>query len=365
VWGWLDTFKRAEGQLFPGLVVIVLAALGVGARARTLWRLAPRAEETWRRRAISAALASGAVIVAFMLLVMLTNDPHWRLFGVLITMRDPWRGAALAAVLGAGVIALSPRGRRLARGVRGSALGFFAAGAVLSALLTLGPVADVAGRLTGLPAPYAVLYHYVPGFDGLRVPARYAMLTMACLAVLGGFGARALLALRRGPVAVTVLAVLLVVESTAMPIALDRRLRPGPYNDTAPRMYTGESVPAVYRFVATLPASAVLVEFPIGSPAWDLQSVFYQRVHRHPIVNGYSGGFPQSFYNNRDAFTSLTQVPDVAWRRLRASGVTHVIVHGEAFSRASQVEVIEGWLAGRGAARVARLGQDRVFAVPQ
>ncbi len=131
--------------------------------------------------------------------------------------------------------------RRLARGVRGSALGFFAAGAVLSALLTLGPVADVAGRSTGLPAPYAVLYHYVPGFDGLRVPARYAMLTMACLAVLGGIrrtsaaraaarpGGRRDGACRR-------------FWSSSPPPCRSRSTTAAtaaPYHDTAARMYTG------------------------------------------------------------------------------------------------------------------------------
>ena len=59
----------------------------------------------------------------------------------------------------------------------------------------------------------------------------------------------------------------------------------------------------VYQFAAALPAGAVLVEFPFGSPAWDLQFMFYQRVHRHPIVNGYSGGFPRTFDDNKEAFT--------------------------------------------------------------
>ena len=364
VWGWLNTFEKAEVELFPGLVVLVLASLGVGARVRTLWREAPRTASRLRARAAITALLLAAVVAAFTLLVLVTSDPHWRLFGVLITMRAPWKGGAIAALLVAALLALSPLARTLARGVRGSALGFFAAGAVLSALLTLGPVVDIGGMPTWLPAPYAMLYWHVPGFDGLRVPARYAMLTACCLAVLGGFGARALLTLPRGRAIVAVLSAVFVLESTAVPIALDQRLAAAPYRNTPARMYTGESVPAVYRFAATLPPSTVLVEFPIGSPAWDLQSVFYQPVHRHPIVNGYSGGFPQSFYNNRDAFTSLSEVPDVAWQRLRLSGATHVIVHGDAF-RVSQIDLIEAWLAVRGATPLARFGNDRVFAVAQ
>jgi hypothetical protein len=87
-------------------------------------------------------------------------------------------------------------------------------------------------------------------------------------------------------------------------------------------------------------------------------------VHRHPIVNGYSGGFPRSFDDNKVAFTFLSAVPTVAWQRLLQSGATHVIVHGEAF-RPGQAAVIERWLTARGATQTAVFGSDRVFAVPR
>ncbi len=150
-----------------------------------------------------------------------------------------------------------------------------------------------------------------------------------------------------------------------MPIVLDRRLRAAPYRRHRLRACTrARRCRAVYRFAATLPPSTVLLELPIGSAAWDLQFVFYQPVHGHPIVNGYSGGFPQTFYNNRDAFMSASTIPDLAWRRLHDVGATHVIVHGEAF-RAAQVDVIGRWLTARGATQAAVFGSDRVFAVPR
>ena len=46
-----------------------------------------------------------------------------------------------------------------------------------------------ASRETGL---YAWFYRNVPGFDGLRVPARMGMIVALFLAVLGGYGARAI-----------------------------------------------------------------------------------------------------------------------------------------------------------------------------
>jgi hypothetical protein len=364
VWGWFETLDRPEGQLFPGAVVLVLASLGVAARARTLWRVSPPALGQWQQRTAMAALAAAVVVLGLMLVVMVTNDHYWRLFGVLVTVRSPWRSVGLAGLLLTTVIALSPRARTLARGVPGSALGFFAAGAVVSVLLTLGPVPTLGGRPTSLPAPYAVLYQYVPGFDGLRVPARYAMVTAACLAVLGGFGARAVLARRWGQRAVTLLSVLFLLETAATPIVLDEPLGAAPYRATPLRVFTGEAVPPVYRFAATLPPSAVLLELPIGSGPWDLQSVFYQPVHGHPLVNGYSGGFPLSFNMNRAALNSLEERPDLAWQRLQHAGATHVIVHGAAFRRA-EADIIERWLTSRGATQVAVFGVDRVFAVPR
>lgn len=364
LWGWLATYGKGEGQLFPGLVSVVLAGLGVAARTRTLWAESAEPPGRWQSRILLAALVLLGVVGAFMALVMVTNDAHWRLFGVRVTLRAPWKGWAIVAMLIGVVFALSSRARRLARGVPGSALGFFAGCALASALLTLGPVVDIGGHPTGLPAPYGWLYWHVPGFNGLRVPARYAMLTVCSLAVLGGFGVRALLARRSGRAVVLVCSALFLVESTAMPITLDKRMAAAPYRDTAPRVYSGGAVPAVYRFAATLPASTVLLEFPIGEPAWDLQSVFYQPVHRHPLVNGYSGGFPQTFYGNMAAMTNLAEVPDVAWRRLRDSGATHVIVHAGAY-RASQVALVERWLSANGATALATFGDDHVFTVPR
>jgi hypothetical protein len=205
----------------------------------------------------------------------------------------------------------------------------------------------------------------VPGFDGLRVPARYAMLTACCLAVLGAYGARALMARGRvGVRALGVVTILFLMESTAAPIPMDRRMSATRLEDGPRRVFVGDEAPDVYKFAATLPPSTVLLEFPFGSPAWDLQSVFYQPVHRHPIVNGYSGGFPRSFDDNKDAFTFLSDVPTVAWRRLLQSGATHVIVHRRAF-RAGQADVVERWLVAQGATLLRVIGTDRVFDVPR
>jgi hypothetical protein len=363
LWGWLQTFPKPEGELFPGLAAPVLALIGIAARVRTLWR--PDDAPRGRRRAVAwTIIAVGAVIAGFAALTFVTNDPYWRVMGVRLTLRQPWKAGVLLVGLTAALALVSPRTRHLLRGVPGSALGFFAVSAAITALLTLGPVVEVAGAATAIPALYAVLYAHVPGFDGLRVPSRYVMATLCCLAVVGGFGVRALLnAGRGGRVAVAVLALLALAESTGAPITLDRPLGAKGYASAPDLVAVGSGVPEIYRRAAELPPSTVIIEFPFASSAWNLHAIFYQRVHQHPVVNGYSGGFPASFDDTREAIDALAAVPDLAWRRVLESGATHAIVHGRPF-RSRDWNRLQRWLTDHGATLLATYGTDRLYALP-
>jgi hypothetical protein len=365
VWGWLRMVAKPEGELFPGLVTIALAAIGAVPYLRGLWQTAPLDGSKARRVAAASLWIGAALALGFTLLVEATGDPHWRLLGVRITMRDPVRGYALATSLAVLALALSRRLRAVLKGRPGSVIGLFAAAAVVTAVLALGPALEVGTIATGIPLPYSVLYYHVPGFDGLRVPARFAMATVACLSVLGAFGAQALAA--RGPAGRRLLAALaafFILESTSMPIALDEPAIDARGRLAGPsRVYTGKDVPSVYAFLATLPSGSVIVEFPFGTPGWDLSALFYQRVHGHPIVNGYSGGFPRSFDENRDAFDHLEVVPGLAWQRLLRSGATHAVVHRQALGT-ERAGVVERWLGAHRARHVASFGPDLVYELP-
>ena len=231
IWGHLDTFPHAEGELFPGLVVPALALAGAAARVRTLARATAglRAQALWRRVALVSLAATAGAVAILVLIVGVTTDGSWRVAGVMIRLHALWRAGAVAGVLIGLMLALSPRLRAAGRGVPGSALAFFACTVCLSALLSLGPVVRLHGDTTMLPAPYAQLYWHVPGFDGLRVPARYAMLTALALAVMAGYGARALGSRgARGRAVLVVLAAAFVLESTGVPMALDDPLDAAP-----------------------------------------------------------------------------------------------------------------------------------------
>ena len=66
--------------------------------------------------------------------------------------------------------------------------------------MSLGPIPRAGGRqIVGLGL-YDVFFTYVPGYDGLRVPARFGMIAGALTAVLGGYALAAIGRWRRGGV---------------------------------------------------------------------------------------------------------------------------------------------------------------------
>ena len=44
----------------------------------------------------------------------------------------------------------------------------------------------------------------------------------------------------------------------------------------------------------------VLIEFPFGEPAYEILATFYAGYHRKPLVNGYSGFFPEGYLRRVD-----------------------------------------------------------------
>lgn len=247
VWSGLLGAGEPERALFPGLTVVVLAALSV------------------------AALRRGA------------GRP-----GVDPGRRDQaWRVATYAAVLAAAL------------------------------WLSAGP---------GVPGPYRLLLQLLPGFDGLRVPARFIVVVALALGVLAGAGAAWLLGrLRRGAAAaVTVLlAAAIVVEGYGGPITM------------VPFRHDQPTRAALNAWLVEQPPGG-LVELPISGPVLAPYTLGYQYNtlrHGHPVVNGYSGyGYGlQDFLGGPGS--PLREPESVAGTLsgLRDLGVRYVVLHRETY----------------------------------
>jgi hypothetical protein len=91
--------------------------------------------------------------------------------------------------------------------------------------------------------------------------------------------------------------------------------------------------------------------------------VYYSTVHWKKLVNGYSGFFPPHYSRLMAMLNAVPRGEDMAWRALEAAGVTHVIVHEGAYLDDEGAR-FSAWLAGHGAAEVARRGRDLLFELP-
>ena len=307
LWGpLLQTFPAPEGSLFLGLVPVVLATLAVSSLARRARTRVRQSSGSRRRRLGELLKATFGTVVGFYLLAML------------------------------GAMALS-----------------------------LGPTIRLAGEPLA-NGPYLWLYEHVPGFDGLRVPARFAMVAGLSLAVLAGFGVVTLLETRKRRGAwIAGLSLIFLLEATATPLPMNVVPWDGSAFSKLPRQVdVGPEPPGIYRAVAALPHDAILVELPVGSIGYEIRYTYNSTFHWRRLINGYSGALPVSYTSNVRALSRALWAPAVAWRGLRASGASHVIVHQGAWRISSKGERLCQWLEAHGAERLATVGRDVLFRLP-
>ena len=289
--------------------------------------------------------------------------------GVSIRARTPqrliWQFLAAAALL----LMVSPRTRTVMAGVARSPLTFFAVATVIALWLSLGPLPKAGDALVSGFGLYGVLYEYVPGFNGVRVPARYAMLAGLFLAVMAGYGVAALAgSIRRAgtlvPAAVGLVALLILIEGAAIPMEMNRAWA---QNEAQPpsRVYPSALAPPVYARVAALPAGSAITEFPFGDAAWEIRYVYYAAAHWKPITNGYSGGFPPDYSARVVRLRNVTVNPEASWQSLLDSGSTHAVLHSAAFANPADAVVVKQWLESHGARLVEQFPDgDTLFELP-
>jgi hypothetical protein len=365
LWGSvIRAYPKPEGDLFFGFVPLALAIIGICSR---VGNPAPGSGEggaaSSRRRWLAWVFAAGAVVhlaaAAAGLVYRRVVIDLW-LFDLQITNINQM--LIRAAVFAGLVLIVSPAARDRARSFARER-GFFVAALLASMWLALGPVPQVLGRPVEIASPYAFLYEHVPGFGGLRAPARFFMVSVLMLAILGGCGAAALTRWRRGPIVVGALGLLLLVESLSLPFTVNGVTPTPGYSPPEARVYRPGRAPNIYKEVARQPAEAVLAELPLGLPDFDLRAIFYSTVHWRPLLNGYSGFFPPHYGSLATALSDVPRFPDIALEALRAHGATHVIVH-EGIYLGDRGASTSAALRERGAIELYREGSSVLLRLP-
>jgi hypothetical protein len=348
----VHAWPKPEGLLFPGFTIAVMAAAAVFVSARTIHREEPlRAGER---------LGTWALAIACCVLGGLLWGWTLRLPGMKVTSlpRAGWITCGMATAL----LALSERLRARACAWLATPAAFFTIAALFAVIMSFGPEIRAGGRLIAGTNLYLLFYRYVPGFDGVRVPSRFGMIVALALSVLAGL---AVSGLPRRRFTVPIAAALIAFEASSVPLKI---------NDTAADYEQAglaalsssletEASRALYGAVARLADRAVIVELPLGEPAFDIRYMFYSTRHWKRLVNGYSGGRPAEYNELDRSLRDVTTRPDYAWGELRRTGATHAIVH-EAFYVGDRGKGISAWLRKNGARDVASFGADHIFELP-
>jgi hypothetical protein len=296
---------QAEGDFFPGLSVLALAAWG-------LWKLrGPRSEDRHRapesRRFLARCL--DAAIVAAVLLWTLPALLGRESLGP-IRLRDPGRLVFFATALLAARLTLAfPSRSRFAdlgdflrRSRVGARAGLFVSIAATGVLVALG---------TRTPFYRFGVETFGPIFRAIRVPSRGIVLFDLALGVLAAWGLSRLARGRRPIVAAAL--VLVAFEYRAFPVDI------GPV----------DSEPApVYRWLANVRLPGALIEWPFATDA-EVDYEFRSTAHWKPLVNGYSGFAPPR-YQELAAMFAEKPIRAEIWKRLAEAGACLLIVHPRA-----------------------------------
>ena len=102
------------------------------------------------------------------------------------------RVLGVCGLAGAIALAVSRDTRAAVRRWLLSPAGIFALITLFAIAMSFGPEIRAMGRTVSATNIYALFYRFVPGFDGVRVPARFMTIVTLGLAALGALGIAAI-----------------------------------------------------------------------------------------------------------------------------------------------------------------------------
>ena len=268
---WRHILPGYDDDLFPGITaaaLVLCAAVALTRRSDTGWR---SYGGRGLRRTVEFLLAGA---IALMLVTLVVGPWRVEVAGIVIRMSRLGRPLVILVVFGIAWVVRSTTWRLAWQ--RRSPLLFYGVATVVMAIFAAGKVLRIGERILVEPAPYAWLL-YLPGFTGLRVPMRFWMLGVLCLATAAGLAFARLSAGRRDRRGFLfgLVAIGLVVDGWIGPMPMSNA--PG----MRPRVERRDSRVAV-------------LEMPLG-PAYDAAATIRSIWHGRPTFNGVSGYDPSHY----------------------------------------------------------------------
>ena len=213
-------------------------------------------------------------------------------------------------------------------------------------LLSLGPSPALLGGSSLAPFDWLSM---LPGFAGLRAPARFAVLVTLGVAGLAAIGASAVM--RRFPhwgrMSMVAVIPLMLVEWFVVDFPAGK---PVPH-----------AVPPVY-LTPHVRSAGSLVSLPEyrETPEWfrGADYLYYSTAHWRPIVNGFGRAEPPG---HAETIKIVRGFPATA-SRLRDLGVEYVVVHAQRYPDGAQSLLAEA-RSNPGCQLVGRIGFDYLFKI--
>ncbi len=330
LWGkLLAGFMKPEGGLFMGLVALIMSLAGI--RSLVRWKTTP---EPFSPRLLTLIKTVSALIRLLRFLILfcgiwivsflLTGGFSLSLGSLELHFRD-LKIPVMTLLSLLTCLILLDRSLRKKIGTLLPRFGsaeprFYLTLLVLSFLLALGPIIHFNGVEIAY-GPYLLLYEWVPGFDGIRVPARFVVMMDLAVSVFAGYGLAWLLGKIQSSWKRSLLgsgfALLVLIEYASFPISM-------------PSVPVGRDFPQVYTWLAQQPDDFAILEIPLPTRPEDVfrdaPYVYFSTYHWKKLVNGYSGFIPPGY--TRLYREELKGFPsELTLRRIHQLGVRYVIVH--------------------------------------
>jgi hypothetical protein len=270
LWGWTSSLNGPERQLFPGLTIAVLAALGA---ILALRRHRPFTRDGGIGLAIALWIAA-ALFVAVAVSTLFVDRWAIRLGPLRLAADVFFKPMSMALLLTVAGLACHPIARAAWR--RRSDFTFYLLAALFLFLCSFGPKPAFRGYQVLYEPPYAWLMR-LPVFGGeLRSAARFAMpaalmLSAAAALAFNRFG----LSPRARRVAVTLAIVGIVADSSVHNLPLPQ----------IPERWSADRAAAF----------DAVVELPAGAGFLDPAAMYRSTQHGRPVVNGISGFVPPHY----------------------------------------------------------------------
>jgi len=178
---------------------------------------------------------------------------------------------------------------------------------------------------------YHLLYAWVLPFRGLRVPARADILVLLGTAVIAGYGLTRITRTIHRPRLAAAVSLAVVIAASVECLAAPRLIR------------VPTNISVWYASLRDRPGT-VIFEWPVTVP-WrlynmlDVEYMYRSTRHWQPLLNGYSGNYPNSYIGLLYDMRSFPDTKTIA--ELQRRGVTVLVLHEEQGSRPSYAYALE------------------------